>query len=228
MKLLCVGKQLQFAWTYNAKFNVIIVKDEHVPKNGDGKASIWRWVVSSEKNNKTFINGCSITTNIFILSIISTLILYCIINLYCIYILLIASLPLTTNTPEPLETTPFITTPDVGVSPPQYAVIRPPQASVPPGSAVQLECNAIGMLVHISPFLFWGLSDHVCVKGLHDCMFPVSTNYPQVQARKSLASSNFDPIMLLLVMLACLRHWSWCCGCCSPQWINCLSLMVNI
>lgn len=166
MKLLCVGKQLQFAWTYNAKFNVIIVKDEHVPKNGDGKASIWRWVVSSEKNNKTFINGCSITTNIFILSIISTLILYCIINLYCIYILLIASLPLTTNTPQPLETTPFITTPDVGVSPPQYAVIRPPQASVPPGSAVQLECNAIGMLVHISPFCFWGLSDHVYIKGV--------------------------------------------------------------
>ena len=44
------------------------------------------------------------------------------------------------------------------------------------------------------------------LKGLHDCMFPVSTNYPQVQARKSIASSSFDPIMLLLVMLACLRY----------------------
>ena len=86
--------------------------------------------------------------------------------MYCIYILLIASLPLTTNTPDPLETTPFVTTPDLGVSPPQYAVIRPPQASVPSGSAVQLECNAIGMLVHISPSLFSGFSDHLNIKGV--------------------------------------------------------------
>ena len=180
---------------------------------------------SQKKITKLSLNGCSITTNIFILSIISPLVLYCIINVYCIYILLIASLPLTTNTPEPLETTPFVTTPDVGVSPPQYAVIRPPQASVPPGSAVQLECNAIGML---GGCLIMCTLKGLAITKLHDCMFPVSTNYPQVQALKSLASLNFDPIMLLLVMLACHRHWSWCCGCCCPQqWINFMNLVVN-
>lgn len=60
-----------------------------------------------------------------------------------------AALPRTTprtRAPPAVKTTPFMTTPAIGVDPPQYAVIRPPQASVPVGSAVQLECNAIGKL----------------------------------------------------------------------------------